>query len=297
MKISNKLRGIPPEEFVGRRVKFHGHENKQHGMPCLVTGVEGNRRFLVKPAGHKRVEVIDFNALVPTWSNNQDLLARYPDLQKTVKIDDIDPVMTDDAVWVEPPVEPPAQLGQLNGVKVEMATEPAPLAIRQPRMVVKDHSAEWLPTYQKYLDSLKAEAHDRAFLIEIHVSIDNHCQEQKTLIEDLAKLGVDIVDEDGCGSTTQDKPAVAPAQPEKRRGRIAMDRFVIDTFKEMRTKLATHGEPVTGTVGGWATSMNVSHSAIQTRVDTISKVLGLVFTDVEGRTGSACRGKITLTLK
>lgn len=303
MKTSDKLRGIPPEEFVGRRVKFHGHENKQHGMPCLVMGVEGNKRFIVKPAGHRRNEIISFDALVPTWSNNQDLVERYPDVKKSVKVEDVDPIMTDDAAWVEPPVELPAPLGlgMLNGVTVEIpaATKsPEPqLAIRQPRMVVKDHSAEWMPTYQKYLEALRSEAHDRAFLIEIHASIENHCLEQQSLIQELATLGVDIIDEEGCGSMQpQVKTAETPPQPEKRRGRVAMDAYVLDWAREVRRKLS-EGETVTGTIGGWATELDVSHKTIQSRLDTLSKVLKLVFTDSFGRVGCECKNVITVTLR
>jgi hypothetical protein len=298
------IAGIPAKEWVGRRVRFWGYENKQHPTPCLIMGFDG-RKVIIKPIGHKHTELMPIECIAPTWKNNDDLRQKYNvvvDSESTQPHDadedqptpeEITPEVT---VVEQPPVtevEAPAEVEQ------PPAQHNPSDDIRQPRMIISNHNVEWMPTYQRYLAVLRAEATDRALLQEVLSAISIHCEEQSKLVQELKLLGVEVIDDVPCGHV--ESPILVTNVTDSpdssgRRGRIAIDRMVLDWARDVKRKLQ-NGETVVGTIGSWATHLNVSHKTIQTRLDMLGKVMKLSFTDGQGRTGNKCKQRITVKLK
>lgn len=305
METNLLIAGIPAAEWVGRRARFWGHENKQHPTPCLIMGID-NRKVIIKPIGHKKEELVEADKIAPTWKHNDDLRQKYAAQLNGSIIEDpedadeeptlartSEEVLRDHGQSPEAPhiAEPTVSL------KLEVSGVPLP-TVKQPRMVINNHSEEWMPTYQLYLDALKAEAGDRLMLVEVNKAITAHVARQAELVKELETLGVEILDDEI--PTTQPAPPperdVHRDKPGKRRGRIAMDRHILDWGKQLKARIAA-GEEVKGNVGFWSTELGISWKTLGTRLSMLHKVLGLQFTDEHGRKGDDCRGTVTVTVK
>lgn len=255
-------------------------------------GFDG-RKVIIKPIGHKHTELMPIECIAPTWKNNDDLRQKYnvlvePETQE-LHADDWPPLP--EAIDLAPELfsetaeQPPAQNPTDD--------------IRQPRMIINSHTANWLPTYQKYLVALNAEANDRALLQEVLSALSIHCEEQSKIVEELKLLGVEIIDDVPCGHVeikVDVDPAPTSSDSSRNRGKIAVDKLVLDWARNIKTKLQ-YGDTLVGNVGNWAVDLGIAHKSLQSRLDLISKVMKLSFTDSEGRTGCACRRKITVKIK
>ena len=297
------IAGIPAKEWIGRRVRFWGYENKKHPTPCLVMGFDG-RKAIIKPIGHKHTELMPIESIHPTWKNNDDLRQKYNVVvdSKSTQSHDADEdqpapeEITPEVVVVEQPpvteIEAPAELEQPT------ARHNPSDDIRKPRMIINNHNVDWITTYQRYLDVLRAEANDRALLQELLSVISIHCEEQSKLVQELKLLGVEVIDDVPCGHVGSLITATAENAHDTsgRRNTTELNKLVFDWARDVKRKLQ-NGETIVGTIGGWAAHLNVSYKTIQTRLDMLSKVMKLSFTDSQGRTGNKCKKKITVKLK
>ena len=297
--------GIPAGEWIGRRVRFWGHENKQHPTPCLVMGID-NTRVIIKPIGHKKNEMVEADKIAPTWKNNDDLRQKYAaQLNGHMVEDQPDDVVPPPEAWEEQQAEIESDLRttlqEQAFVAVPAAVKVAvpPQVIKQPRMVITDHSADWMPTYQLYLGALKAEAGDRAMLEELNQAIAAHADRQRELIRELGTFGVQIIDEEVPAIVQHVQQRQAEdlrKQPRKNRGRIAMDKHILNWGTKVRDRLEA-GESVVGTINAWSTELGIGWETFAARLGLLEKVFKLDFNGVTSGAGRGHRGIITVTLK
>ena len=308
METNLLIAGIPATEWIGRRARFWGHESKQHPTPCLIMGLE-NTKVIIKPIGHKKTEMVDADKIAPTWKNNDDLRQKYaPQLVGRVVADPTDVKVNavsahsefENAVLefceVTNPVAETSMASTLD--KVDSTVE-RPKSERAVGMIIHNQSVDWIPTYSLYLEALKAEAGDRAMLEEVHQAIAAHVARQAQLVDDLATFGVQIIytDELERGESPASPPSVIENSPTgSRRGKIGMDKFIIDWGAKIKNQLAAGGH-VVGTVGCWSDEIGVSWLALSKRLGLIESVLNVKFEDTKGRKGSDCRGRITASLR
>lgn len=284
-----KIAGIPAEEWIGRRAKAWSDIDPNHPCPCIIKGIDAPY-VLIKPMGHKRIERVLPDAIAPLWSHNDDLRQKYKCIDNTV--DSPEDAALADAVFAEEETDETPDVTQPTVEVTEM---------KKIRMVIENHAVEWLPVYQKYQEAVRKEMQDRALMREVLLSVESHIEEQRKIIQELALLGVTIIDEDAA-TETQDQPITVEVKSEKvkrkriNRGRITIDIIVKRWGRSIREQLEK-GEPVDpARINTWAKTVGVPWKALQSRLNSLEKALQLKFTDEEGRTGNNCRGICRVSL-
>lgn len=198
---------------------------------------------------------------------------------------------------IEAPPETPVTLVSPLG-DVDPIPEP-----QHPKMVIHNHTVDWMPTYQAYQKAVAGETADRERLCEVVKSINAHRAEQARCTVQLAKMGVEIQEANGKPfvevqpEPTIQPPALLPPFKEgKRRGRIVMDRYIVSWGKNLRAQVVS-GARIAGTLNSWAAELGVSWLTVQSRTTMLHDIVGLTFTDAQGRSGSKARGSLTVGLK
>lgn len=307
------IAGIPATEWVGRRIHFRGHPNKQHGTPGLIMKL-AKKKVGIKPLNHKKIEWFLPEAIFPRWSINDDLREKYgihatiPEMV-TENLDE-EPDYPEELVEADMAAIDEIEVAPLPDAASERAEEI--LQRKKPRMVIHDHTSLWMPTYNEYQASLNAEATDLAMLEELQLALAEHTKTQRTLEARLASLGVEIVyDEVERPTEVARRDGHAPrrvhtqtasneaaglypfAAPPGNKKHSVVDKVVGQWFGHMKKRLK-EGEEISGTIGGWATKLNVSWKTLETRLD---RARGLRFVDEKGNEGSKARGFIRILLE
>lgn len=303
MKTELLIAGIPAGEWVNRRVRFwgndvgNGNSRKRHPTPCLIKGID-NRKVIILPVGHKQTELVDPADIAPTWKNNDDLRQKYASQLNGSMVEDPPDDESEDSTVVEDTTAPEPEV-----TPEPPKVQPLPLP-RHPKMVIHRHDSEWQPTYQRYIDSLRAEASDLHLLDEIHASIEAGRRKQGELIDELKELGVEIIAEE---------PAVEPAakspddtkptyvQPFKfNKGRFErlvgqrMTNELVRWGHTLRKRLEA-GEEIEGTVNSLAAEIGTSWETLRSRFDIIEKRCHIKFSDENGNQGRKVSGNLRIT--
>lgn len=156
--MSHLIGGYPAGKWVGRRMKFWGHENKQHGTPCRLVAIR-NGRAQIRPESHNEDIIIPVEKLQPWWGQN-------PDLPKVVVAEQAPlQILPQKHVWVpkyevvEPvpaPVEEPVTITvtQIEEPMIPPKKKPEPKTVcHRPMLVSSTVNSSWIEEYQKYLEA------------------------------------------------------------------------------------------------------------------------------------------------
>ena len=190
--MSHLIGGYPSEKWVGRRMKFWGHENKQHGTPCRLVAIR-NGRAQIRPESHNEDIIIPVEKLQPWWGQN-------PDLPKVVVAEQAPlQILPQKHAWVpkyevvEPvpaPVEEPVTITvtQIEEPMIPPKKKPEPKTVcHRPMLVSSTVNSSWIDEYQKYLEA--ASDRDEA------LSLLKETEARMTATEErLAGLGVTFQD-------------------------------------------------------------------------------------------------------
>jgi hypothetical protein len=296
--------GLPADMWVGRRTKCTGKDSTRHPFRCKIRSMDGAKITIV-PDGHRNTDVVDISDIVPWWSPNSDLKFllekqmkqshALPAVNKQTTLElDLTMPREESLKDVTPtPLPPTAEAPVVSLPCVDYPVQTSTTLVTQPQLLIRSHTHDWIPVYQKYLVLLSEQKGILEMLLELDATLDSCQQAQQTVLHELQELGVEIIDTAKAAAA----PKAAGARTATKKGRgAAADR--INTWAEAAQRRLKRNPPevIAGRLTELARLAKMSYVTFGNNIDRMSRLYGLRFTGDNGVIGRYARGVIRVTL-
>lgn len=297
--------GLPADLWVGRRTKCTGKDSTRHPFRCKIRSMDGPKITIV-PDGHRNTDVVDISDIVPWWSPNSDLKfllekqmkqsnsAEVPEAKKqaTLELDLSMPreeILKDVTPAPLPPVVPVVSYPVVSYTPAEV---PTALHATQPQLLIRSHTQDWIPVYQKYLALLHEESGTLDMRKELDALLTSCRQAQQEALKELEQLGVEMLRPENT------KQAIERRGSKRGVAKKGAAHTKINTWAEaVQARLHRNAATViSGSVTGMAARAKLSVTTFRNNMERMSVTYGLRFTGDNNSSGRAARGTIRVTL-
>lgn len=286
--------GLPADLWVGRRTKCTGKDSTRHPFRCKIRSMDGPKITIV-PDGHRNTDIVDISDIVPWWSPNSDLKFL---LEKQMKQSPAQP---------KPAGEKQATLNLDLAIREELLKEISVAAappveaaeapkrydadIPQPQLLIRSHSHDWLPVYQKYLALVHEENGTLEMRRELDALLHSCHQAQQDVLKELEQLGVEVI-MPGKAPVTAGRPKGRP-KGSKGSGAERVDAWATRT----KERLLKHpSRKVEAFIPAMAREAKIGNRTFRANIGRMGTLYGLVFTGKNATRGARAIGKVRVTL-